>query len=95
MMNIMRCNLCYQCNVTDMGTTDGINPIQVSHKEGYFQYGYGNINVLIKKLSYGFMHGLHATTITCTLKSSIMADSQPSLMNIPSKSCKYSNRGGV
>lgn len=39
-MNLMKLDL-----FTSTGTTDGMNPNQVSYREGYFHYECGNINL--------------------------------------------------
>jgi hypothetical protein len=48
-MNIMRCNQCYKCNVIDTGTIDSKNFIQLYYKDGYLHYECCNITVTSNK----------------------------------------------
>jgi hypothetical protein len=45
----VRWDLCYNCNITSAGTTDGTNPNRVSHEEGSLHYECGNINGNLKE----------------------------------------------
>jgi hypothetical protein len=72
-----------------------MRPVLVFCEESYFYYKCGNLDLSfdwVRKLnSYRFMCSSHATTVTCVLLVSIMADSHLSLMHVMSESCVYSN----
>jgi hypothetical protein len=83
--------------VIGVWTEDGMDSTHVSSKYSYFHYKCANIDVSldIKINSYGFMHSLHATTITCILQLSTKADSKLLFTHvyIISKTRVYSSHG--
>jgi hypothetical protein len=42
-MNIMRGDCRYQCNVTGTGTVHGMDPTHIYYKESYFHYECGKL----------------------------------------------------
>jgi hypothetical protein len=65
----MRWDLCYHCNITSAGTTDGTDPNQVSYYEvGCLHYECGNINGHLKENSYDLIYNLDASIITYILQ---------------------------
>jgi hypothetical protein len=48
-MDTMRWDMCYHCNITSAGTIDGTDPNQVSYEEGSLRYECGSINSHLKE----------------------------------------------